>query len=163
MQLIIIGLLILFVCHAHSQNTLQSVYTYFGEDKVISCFNNTIMEKPTWILPEGKAMDPQKYEEYNQSLKIKDINENDRGIYACTFKNEAAYDIYLLNMAGPLFKNKAEKYKTQFLIGGIACIFVLAICISVFLVNRFEYKDLSTDERSGEINKSFEDSEDTQF
>uniref|UniRef100_A0A0L8FJN5 Immunoglobulin subtype 2 domain-containing protein n=1 Tax=Octopus bimaculoides TaxID=37653 RepID=A0A0L8FJN5_OCTBM len=165
MMYLAIGLLILFVAQTHSQTEPMGLKSYLGSDVVMTCVNATMNGMPKWILPHGKMVDEEKYEIYNKSLKIKSVTEEDRGIYACTSRDDAVYNIYLLNMAGPLFDSTSDKYHTQFLIGGIASVVMLGICTIVLLTYHFHYetRERKHGEAEGNINNGFTELDSTQL
>lgn len=150
-----IGLLILFVAQTLGQTEPMGLNSYLGSAVVMTCVNATMDEIPKWILPHGKMVTEDKYMVYNKSLKIKSVTENDRGIYACTSNDDAVYNIYLLNMAGPLFDSISEKYYNQFLIGGIASIVVLGICTTALLTEHFRYEKRENEDADGNTNNGY--------
>ncbi|XP_067946753.1 uncharacterized protein [Watersipora subatra] len=83
------------------------------------------------------------------TLLIKGVTLDDKGIYLCHVDLDCNHKEcekerwfkHALNLNGPLYANLMDKYKTNFMVGGIAGGAVLGILVLLCLVYQFRYID----------------------
>lgn len=137
--------------------------SYLDEDYTLTCNHSTLMPEPdnyiVWELPESNIMLTNSNNKFtladsavsgsrvtNMHLTIKDVKEEDAGVYVChVYTSYAAQSkrgqmLRGLNIGGHKYHDKWDEYKDNLVLGVIvaACLFV-PLVVSCF-VYKFRYQ-----------------------
>ncbi|CAG5126375.1 unnamed protein product [Candidula unifasciata] len=79
----------------------------------------------------------------NMSLTIRSVTSDMAGIYFCHIRNQSGAEVDRvvkgLNLAGPLYDDKFEEYKSNVIRGVISAASVFTFVVGICVIDRFKY------------------------